>query len=132
MNISHSKQRILDEALKLFSTSGYEATSNSQITDAVGIKKSSLYSHFQSKQEIFDTLIDELTTIYEENSLFAKVNWNNEAEDYTEFVTFSEDDISRLIIEQLVAIIHDPYISRMRKLLTIEQFRNPQLCAMQN
>ena len=90
MEISISKQRILDEALKLFSTSGYEATSNSQITDAVGIKKSSLYSHFQSKQEIFDTLIDELTTIYEENSLFAKVNWNNEAEDYTEFVTFSE------------------------------------------
>ena len=61
MEISISKQRILDESLKLFSTNGYEATSIAQIAEAVGIKKASLYSHFKSKGEILDTVIEEMT-----------------------------------------------------------------------
>lgn len=61
MEISISKQRILDESLKLFSTNGYEATSIAQIAEAVGIKKASLYSHFKSKEEILDTVIEEMT-----------------------------------------------------------------------
>lgn len=39
MEMSPSKRKILDEALKLFSINGYEATSIGQIMDAVGIKK---------------------------------------------------------------------------------------------
>ena len=49
-----TKQRILDEALRLFSQSGYDAVSVERIASAVGIKAPSLYKHFKSKQEIFD------------------------------------------------------------------------------
>lgn len=48
-----TKQRILDEALRLFSQSGYDAVSVERIASAVGIKVPSLYKHFKSKQEIF-------------------------------------------------------------------------------
>lgn len=63
--MSPSKRRILDEALKLFSVNGYEATSIGMIADAVGIRKASLYSHYKSKQDILDTLIEEINERYE-------------------------------------------------------------------
>ena len=56
-----TKQGILDAALELFSVQGYEATSISQLAEAVGIRKASLYSHFENKQAILDALIQ--TTI---------------------------------------------------------------------
>ena len=54
-----TKQRILDEALRLFSQSGYDAVSVERIASAVGIKAPSLYKHFKSKQEIFDAIVAE-------------------------------------------------------------------------
>lgn len=56
MNVPVSKQNILNAALKLFSTNGYEATGIEQITNEVGIKKASFYSHFKSKQELLDEI----------------------------------------------------------------------------
>lgn len=128
--MSPSKQKILDEALRLFSTNGYEATSIGQITNAVGIKKASLYSHFKSKQEILDTLIEEMSKRYDEQSLFSKINWENNKQDYTEYITFSVDDFFQIIKKQLNLLIHDPYLSMTTKFLTIEQFRNPQFSSM--
>lgn len=57
MERGSTKYEILDAALTLFSTGGYEATSISQIAEAVGIRKAS-YSHFASKQDILDELIE--------------------------------------------------------------------------
>ena len=57
MERNNTKQEILEAALNLFSVQGYEATSISQIADAVGIRKASMYSHFGSKQEILDALV---------------------------------------------------------------------------
>lgn len=45
----NTKEQILAVALDLFSIRGYEAISISQIADAVGLQKASLYSHFASK-----------------------------------------------------------------------------------
>ena len=42
MEKSNTKKEILNAALELFSNQGYEATSISQIANAVGIKKASL------------------------------------------------------------------------------------------
>ena len=52
----NTRQEILDAALELFSVQGFEATSISQLAEAVGIRKASLYSHFENKQAILDTL----------------------------------------------------------------------------
>ena len=46
MDRGNTKQEILEASLDLFSVQGFEATSISQIADAVGIRKASLYSHF--------------------------------------------------------------------------------------
>ncbi len=51
--ISDTKEKILKEALNLFGSKGYAATSMNDIASAIGIKKSSLYFHYRGKEEIF-------------------------------------------------------------------------------
>ena len=54
MKKSDSKrQAILDTALRLFQTQGFDKTSVSEITAAVGGSKATIYSHFPSKEELF-------------------------------------------------------------------------------
>lgn len=55
---THPRERILQAALDLFSQNGYAGTSVRQIAAHVGLKPSSLYSHFDGKEEILGVLID--------------------------------------------------------------------------
>ena len=79
MEKGNTKQEILDAALELFSTQGYEATSVAQIAAAVGIRKASLYSHFASKQEILDELVRGGLVRYRERSIFSRADWDDPA-----------------------------------------------------
>ncbi|MCA1024091.1 TetR family transcriptional regulator [Halobacillus litoralis] len=48
-----TKDKVRQESLRLFARLGYENTSLTMIADAVGIKKPSLYNHFDNKDAIF-------------------------------------------------------------------------------
>ena len=74
MDRGNTKQEILEAALELFSVQGFEATSVSQIADAVGIRKASLYSHFENKQAILDALVKNVLAQYGEHSIFARTD----------------------------------------------------------
>src|SRR3954462_7664548 len=58
--LSASERRvvILDAALKLFASSGYESTSVGDLATAAGVTKPVLYEHFGSKQELYVALVD--------------------------------------------------------------------------
>ena len=77
MDKGNTRDEILNVALDLFSVNGYEATSISQIADAVGIRKASLYSHFGSKQEILDNVVESVLNGYAEHSIFTKADWDD-------------------------------------------------------
>ena len=62
----NTKEKILSVALTLFSTKGYKAVSVRHIASDVGIKASSLYNHFENKQEILDELIKKNTKYIED------------------------------------------------------------------
>ncbi len=130
MDRGNTKQEILDVALELFSVKGFEATSLSTIADAVGIRKASLYSHFENKQAILDALVEEVLSQYNTRSLFARANWEDGAF-RKEKRGLSLEDITNLVKEQIRFILHDPYISKARKMLAIEQFQNPELAKLQ-
>ena len=127
MERGNTKQEILDAALELFSVQGFEATSIAQIAGAVGIRKASLYSHFENKQDILDTLVQEVLEQYEEHSLFARGTWEKEAA----VLPQTADDAVQMIQGQIRFILHDPTVSRARKMLVIEQFQNPELAKLQ-
>lgn len=46
------KEKLLEEALRQFSTKGYTATSTGSIIDAVGASKGGLYNHFKNKEQL--------------------------------------------------------------------------------
>ena len=126
----NTKQVILAAALDLFSVQGFEATSMQQIAEAVGIRKPSLYSHFAGKQEILDELVRTTIEQYEKHSPFAQADWDNP--DFTsDKQDITEDDVLQMILKHFSYIVHDPQISKSRKMLTIEQFQNPTLKELQ-
>ena len=127
MERGNTKQEILDAALELFSVQGFEATSIAQIAGDVGIRKASLYSHFENKQAILDELVQEVLEQYEEHSLFARVDQEKDAGSLPR----TADGAVHMIQGQIRYILHDPAISRARKMLVIEQFQNPELAKLQ-
>jgi AcrR family transcriptional regulator len=52
-----AREEILDAAAELFTTQGYANTSTRAIADAVGIRQSSLYHHFGTKDDILEELL---------------------------------------------------------------------------
>ncbi len=54
-----TRDGILEAAARIFSTKGFHATSMNDIAEAVNLQKASLYYHFENKQEILITLLDE-------------------------------------------------------------------------
>ncbi|MDD6050838.1 MAG: TetR/AcrR family transcriptional regulator [Clostridiales bacterium] len=125
MEKGQTKREILNAALEMFSVQGFEATSMAQIAEAVGIRKASLYSHFESKQSILEALVQEVLRQYTAHSIFGQAAGDVPATPLT------PDDAVAMIQEQVRYILHDPNISRARKMLVIEQFRNPELAVLQ-
>src|SRR5512146_899810 len=53
-----TRTKILDSAIKLFSTRGFSAASVDDICEEAGISKGAFYHHFESKQALFLALLD--------------------------------------------------------------------------
>jgi TetR/AcrR family transcriptional regulator len=53
-----TKERLCDEALRLFARRGVDAVGVQEVVDAAGVTKPSLYHHFGSKEGLVQTLVD--------------------------------------------------------------------------
>ena len=114
----NTKEKILSVALTLFSTKGYKAVSVRHIASDVGIKASSLYNHFENKQEILDELIKKNTKYIED---FLK-----DAMDLDSLIVSKKYNRKKIV----KFFIENDNVIKFRKLLTIEQFNNPTLSAL--
>ena len=65
----NTKKKIFDVALDLFSKKGYDSVSLREIAEEVGIKKSSIYRHYSSKEAILMDIFDYLTNLFEYDEL---------------------------------------------------------------
>ena len=52
----NNKDKIFDVSIDLFSEFGYDGVSIRQIASNVGIKESSIYNHYKSKEAILDSI----------------------------------------------------------------------------
>ena len=105
----NTKREILKASLDLFSTQGYESTSVAQIADAVGIKKATVYSHFSSKQQILDDIIEIVSREYSKRSFFADDNQRNESYEKT-FENFADDEILSMILSHVNFIVKNQQV----------------------
>ena len=53
----NTKEKIFDVSIDLFSQDGYDGVSIRQIAKEVGIKESSIYNHYQSKESILESIL---------------------------------------------------------------------------
>lgn len=65
----NTKEKIFDVSLDLFSKKGYDSVSLREIADGVGIKKSSIYSHYPSKEAILIDIFEYFTDFFKYNEL---------------------------------------------------------------
>ena len=64
-----TKEKIFDAALDLFSKKGYDSVSLREIAEEVGIKKSSIYSHYPSKEAILMDIFEYFQDLFEYDEL---------------------------------------------------------------
>ena len=126
----NTKSRILDAALTLFSEKGYHSVSVAEIADVVGIKAPSLYKHYKSKRDIFDVILSEMQIRYEKQTSSLQMNGTNPSVDANIFSSVSEDTLIQMGIGLFTYFLHDDYVCRFRKMLTIEQFHDSELAAL--
>ena len=129
MKQEDTKQKILDKALELFSTQGYDSVSVGEIAKAVGIKAPSLYNHFPSKQAIFDAIMESTAAQYEADTDQINIHVQNAAQDVPVFTEITADALFEKVRQIFEYSLHNETISRFRRMMTIEQFRSPELAA---
>ena len=125
-----TKQRILEKSLELFSAKGYDAVSVGEIAKAVGIKAPSLYNHFPSKQAIFDAIVESTAAHYEKDTGRTDIHVQNVKQDCPTFSHISEQALADKVRQIFLYSLHDKTISQFRRMMTLEQFRSPELAAL--
>ena len=122
-----TKQRILIEAVKLFSSEGYEAVSVDRIAKAVGIKAPSLYKHYKNKREIFDSILRVMEQRDEENAAACSVPVGPAEETPEAYEQSSPEQLCAFGRLQFRYWTEDEFASSFRKMLTVEQYRSKEM-----
>ena len=112
---SNTKERILEAALELFSQNGYAGTNIRELSASLGLVKSGVYKHYESKEAIWNALLDEMIAYYEAH--FG-------SPEHLPPVPDSLEALTRLTMQMVSITIHDEKIIMTRKVLTLEQFRD--------
>ena len=110
-----TKERILAAALELFSQNGYAGTNIRELSASLGLVKSGVYKHYESKEAIWNALLDQMIAYYGEH--FG-------SPEYLPPVPDSLEELTRLTMHMVNITVHDEKIIIMRKVLTLEQFRD--------
>ena len=110
-----TKERILIAALAMFSQKGYEGTNIRELSASLGLVKSGIYKHYESKEEIWNALLDRMIDYYGER--FG-------SPEHLPPVPDSPEEFIVMTMRMADLTIHDEQIVKTRKVLTLEQFRD--------
>ena len=110
-----TKERILAAALEMFSHKGYEGTNIRELSASLSLVKSAIYKHFESKEAIWNALLDRMISYYGER--FG-------SPEHLPPVPDSQEEFITMTMRMADLTIHDEQIVKTRKVLTLEQFRD--------
>lgn len=125
-----TKDQIIDQSVKLFAERGFDGVSTADIASALGITKGALYRHFESKQQIFDSIIEKMFALdaqrADEDQVPEKL-YEEEPESYekTEF-----SDFCSFTVNQFDFWTEEGFARDFRRMLTIEQYKTPQMAKL--
>ena len=110
-----TKERILAAALEMFSQKGYAGTNIRELSASLGLVKSGVYKHYESKEAIWNALLDQMIAYYAEH--FGSAEHLPPAPD-------SLEGLVDMTMRMVNFTVHDERIIMTRKVLTLEQFRD--------
>ena len=110
-----TKEKILSAALDLFSQKGYEGANIRELSASLGLVKSGIYKHFESKEAIWNALLDRMIAYYGER--FG-------SPEHLPPVPESSEEFVAMTLRMVNLTIHDEQIVKTRKVLTLEQYRD--------
>ena len=113
-----TKGKILAAALDLFSQKGYEGTNIRELAASLGLVKSGIYKHYESKEEIWNALLDKMIAYYGERFGSAE---------HLPPVPDSPKGLLDMTMRMVDITVHDEMIIKTRKLLSIEQYRDERV-----
>lgn len=113
-----TKTRILDEALVSFAANGYKGTNLRDLAAQLGLSKSALYRHFDSKEAIWNAVIDTMEAYYNEGLASAES---------TAEAPKSCQELLAMTMRMIDFTIHDPRVILTRRILLVEQFRDERI-----
>ena len=112
---SGTKERILEAALEMFSQNGYAGTNIRELSASLGLVKSGVYKHFESKEAIWNALLDQMITYYADHFGSAE---------HLPPVPDSVEELVTMTMQMVNFTVHDEKVIMTRKVLTLEQFRD--------
>ena len=127
MKEKNTKEKILEEALKLFAQCGYMGTSMNDIASQIGVTKAALYKHYSSKQEILDSIVEKMNQMDLQRSKEYEMpegDMDNVIEGYK---TIALEKIKQYTKVQFLHWTEEEFSSNFRKMLTLEQYRSPEM-----
>lgn len=125
-----TKARILEAALALFAQNGYLGTSMSDIAGQLGITKAALYKHYASKQDILDRIVERMNEMDDERAKayeMPETAPDGFAEAYLHTPTEKIRAYSRAQFDHWT---REPFSANFRRMLTLEQYRDPGLARL--
>jgi len=116
--MTDTKDRILTEALILFAEQGYKGASLRDLAARLNLSKSSMYKHFESKEAIWNALLDRMEAYYAAH--FGSL-------EQLPATPASCEELFELSMEMIRFTVTDPQIILTRKLLLTEQFHDDRV-----
>lgn len=123
----NTKERILEEALKLFAQSGYMGTSMNDIAAKLGVTKAALYKHYTSKQEILDNIVEKMNQMDMERAKKYEMPEGNMEEVVEGYKSTALDKIKEFTKVQFLHWTKEEFPCCFRKMLTLEQYRDSEM-----
>lgn len=115
----NNKEKIFDISIDLFSQFGYDGVSIRQIAKEVGIKESSIYNHFKSKESILDEILDYyISKMTEEEIPISKASDN---------LDVSFDYFYKFGLELYKSKLSEPRMMKITRIILIESYHNEKI-----
>ena len=128
--MTDTKENILHTALRLFARDGYEAASVSDIAGELGMTKGALYKHYRNKRDIFDSIVERMYRIDAERAKRYDVPEETFDASPSAYRNTAVDHIRAFIEAQFHFLTKDEFARDFRKMLTLEQYRNPEMAEL--
>ena len=118
---TNAREPLIRAARDLFSEKGYDGTGVDEIAESIGIKGPTIYKYFKNKEDLLKAVID-----YAEDEYKKGMGINEKLPDMIN----SGAELKAYVLKALQFTLKNDTAKKMRRLITMEQYRNATLARL--